>query len=197
MLPANQARKSANFSILNSLFTLSVSPLPHSPGCSESNSPSCSGSSSLSYPGSSSPDCSPSSSPSYSPSSSRSYSPSSSGSCPEIRPPTCPRSSSPSNPGDSAPRRPQSCSGSNSPSYSLSFSPGCPAKSLPGHLGDFGSGPVSRDTADGQLLQLDDLGTDAGTGFQHVDAGRERSAGVVPAVPDPTGLTRRNPSLPD
>jgi hypothetical protein len=39
MLPANQALKSANLSILNSLFTLSVSPLPHSPGYSESYSP--------------------------------------------------------------------------------------------------------------------------------------------------------------
>jgi hypothetical protein len=32
MLPRNRTRKSANFSILNSLFTLPVSPLPRSPG---------------------------------------------------------------------------------------------------------------------------------------------------------------------
>jgi hypothetical protein len=36
MSPANQNPRSANFSILNSLFTLPLSPLPHSPGYSES-----------------------------------------------------------------------------------------------------------------------------------------------------------------
>jgi len=46
MSPRNQAGKSANLPILNSLFTISESPLSHPPGYSASCSPNCSGSSS-------------------------------------------------------------------------------------------------------------------------------------------------------
>ncbi len=46
MLPAKPARESPNFTILNSLFTLSESPLPRPPGYSASHSPNCLGSSS-------------------------------------------------------------------------------------------------------------------------------------------------------
>jgi hypothetical protein len=148
MLPPNQAPKSPKFRAHRSLLIVLLSPLPRSPGYSESYSPSYSGDSSPSYPGSSSPGCSPNSSPSYPPNSSRSYSLSSSGSYPEICPPTCPPSSPPSNPGDSAPSGPQNCSGNYSPSYSLSFSPGCPANGLRGHFGNLKSGPVSRKATD-------------------------------------------------
>lgn len=72
--------------------------------------------------------------------------------------------------------------------------PGSPENSLPGSpeskpasrpadcLGGFRCGSVNRPAADVPLLQLDDLGAEAGTGFDDIDAGRTRSAGVVPAA---------------
>jgi hypothetical protein len=39
-----------------------------------------------------------------------------------------------------------------------------------------------RTVAGGRLLQLDDLGAEAGTGLDDIDTGRERRAGTIPAL---------------
>jgi hypothetical protein len=121
MLPRTQTQKSANFSILNSLFTLFESPLPRSPSYSGDYSPSYregypadypegySGSNSASYPDS----CSEDYPEGYPPRYSESYPGSYGESCPEGCSRSCPENCSGDNP--------ESNSGSNRVSYSEDY----------------------------------------------------------------------------
>jgi hypothetical protein len=143
MLPQSQARESANFSILNSLFAISVSPLPRSPGYLESYSPGYPEGNSGDYPGSYSgsysesyPDsCSENYPEGYPPRYSESYPGSYRESCPEDCSRNCPESCSGSNPGSN----PEDNPGSNSGDYLPDCWEDCP--------GNVGSCPVSREVS--------------------------------------------------
>jgi hypothetical protein len=59
-----------------------------------------------------------------------------------------------------------------------SYSAGC----LASCLGDSQRSPVNRSNADGRLLQFDDLGTETGTSFDDINAGRQRSHIIRPGT---------------
>ncbi len=165
MLPSSQARKSANFTILNSLFTIPESPLPRPPGCLGGSSASCPGSSpedcSAGCPVESLASCLDGNSAGYSTGCSESCSVSCPASCGEKSSPSCsaecpencPESSPESNPADSSENRLE-----NSRENCWAD---CPADCLGGSR----CGSVNRPAASMPLLQLDDLG--AVTGFAY------------------------------
>ena len=159
MLSRNQAQESPKFRPHRSLLIVSVSPLSHSPGYSGSYSPNCPGRSSGDYPGGYSGGSSESYLDSYSedypegypPRYSESYPGSSGESCPEDCSRNCPENRSGDDSGDSRGGNPENCPESSWEGSSL-CSP-------------------ARSSAGSELLQLDDFGAEAGTGFQHIDAG--------------------------
>jgi hypothetical protein len=135
----NQALSCPNLVISNWLFVILLSPLPRSPGCSESCSPSCPEGSSGDYPGSYSESYPESYSEDYPegypPRYSESYPVSYRESCPEDCSRNCPENCSGSNPGSN----PEDNPGSNSGDYL----PDC----WEGYPGNVGSCPVCREAS--------------------------------------------------
>jgi hypothetical protein len=174
----NQASEFPNFVIGNWLFVIRLSPLPHSPGYSESYSPgypeSNSGDCPDGYSGSNSESCPDSYSESYPESNSESYSAGYPGRNPESCSENCGESCSEG----SSPDCSGSCSEDSSGNNSEDYLPDC----WENYSGSFDSRPACRETAGNQLLQLDDLGAEAGTGLDDIDAGRKRRAEIVPTV---------------
>ena len=121
MLPQSQARESANFSILNSLLTLSVSPLPRPLGYLESYSPGYPEGNSGDYPGSYSGSYSESYPDSYSENYPEGYPPRYSESYPGSYRESYPEGCSPSCPENRSGDNPESNSGSNRESYSEDY----------------------------------------------------------------------------
>jgi hypothetical protein len=85
-------------------------------------------------------------------------SPSCSAGCPAICPESSPESNPPGNPASNLPRNSESCGA------------GCMARAMANSR----CGSVNRPAAGVPLLQFYDLGAEAGTGFDDIDAGRER-----------------------
>ena len=161
MLPESQARKRPNVVAGNWLFVILLSPLPCPLGYLESYSQGYPEDNSGDYP------------EGYSGSNSESYPVSYSEDYPEGYPPryseSYPGSYRESYPEDCSRNCPESCSGDNSEGNRGDYPEDYPESSWEGSS----LNSPARNSAGSKLPQLDDLGAEAGTGFDDVDAGRE------------------------